>query len=605
VFALFTRYNTYMLYRIKWLLGSIYHSLYFPPIIIAAAILAATAVTWRAATQTLAHDKQNALNAHVNSTERSVRDTLNSYEEILEGGVGLFQGSDDVTAADWSNFLTAFNIKENYPSAQTIGFMKVVNAANLDDFTAYMHAQPGYEDYNVHPLAAVPNAQTTYAPLTYAQAVAIQTPINFGLDGYSDPARKEAMFQAQDSGDTALTGRLILRPSGDKKQYVGFSVFVPYYGYTPIPTTTAARRAAINGYVYASFRADLFFGRTTADADTRTSAYRVRVSDTDDAGKDNLYQSSHYAQLIKSAGVITDSRTVNLYGQNWTIDYVFRPTGLLSTVQLHRPSGILVAGIFTAFLIALVVLLLLKARSNELTLQKEQAVELAKDELLSLASHQLRTPATGVKQYLGMIIQGFAGKVPQEQMMLLDKAYSSNDRQLHIINEILHLAKIESGRIVLARQHTDLNSLIEDIITEQQPDIIAAKHQLEVQLPKRALVLNVDGHTLRMAIENIVSNALKYTPRGGEVLVRLYKTHDHVFIRIKDSGVGIAQQDLDKLFKQFSRLPNEMSLSVGGTGIGLYLAKHLVELHGGTITVKSSPGKGSTFTIVLPLDDEL
>jgi signal transduction histidine kinase len=270
-------------------------------------------------------------------------------------------------------------------------------------------------------------------------------------------------------------------------------------------------------------------------------------------------------------------------------------------VQLKRPSGVLFFGVFTAMLISLIIYLVLRGRARDLQTQKERAVELAKDELLSLASHQLRTPATGVKQYVGMVLQGFSGDITDEQQSLLEKAYASNDRQLRIINEILHLAKIDAGRIVLARQSSDLNELVRDIINEQQPDIKASGHKLELHLPQKPTVANIDTHMLRMAIENLLSNAIKYTKPGGQLVVGVRKYHGQAYITVQDNGVGIDGNDIGKIFRQFSRLPNEMSQRVEGTGIGLYLAKHLVELHKGQIQVVSQPGKGSTFTIVLPL----
>jgi signal transduction histidine kinase len=106
---------------------------------------------------------------------------------------------------------------------------------------------------------------------------------------------------------------------------------------------------------------------------------------------------------------------------------------------------------------------------------------------------------------------------------------------------------------------------------------------------------------LRMAIENLLSNAIKYTQPGGRLVVGVRKYHGQAYITVQDNGVGIDGNDTVKIFNQFSRLPNEMSQRVEGTGIGLYLAKHLVELHKGQIQVVSQPGKGSTFTIVLPL----
>ena len=264
-------------------------------------------------------------------------------------------------------------------------------------------------------------------------------------------------------------------------------------------------------------------------------------------------------------------------------------------------GGILLFGTFTAAFISYIVLLLIRARARELSNQKEQAVEFAKDELLSLASHQLRTPATGVKQYVGMVLQGFAGRVPVAQRALLEKAYASNDRQLRIINEILHMAKIGAGRIVLAKQPTNINDLVTDVINEQRPDIEASRHSIAVKLSKQPLVLQVDVHMLRMAVENLLSNAIKYTLKGGHITVHTRADEDYAYISVSDTGIGIKAEDTDTIFQQFARLPNETSQQVSGTGIGLYLAKNLVQLHGGSVSVESRPGVGSTFLITLPL----
>jgi len=264
-------------------------------------------------------------------------------------------------------------------------------------------------------------------------------------------------------------------------------------------------------------------------------------------------------------------------------------------------GGIIVFGTLAATIIAYLALLPIRARSREMSVQKERAVEIAKDELLSLASHQLRTPATGVKQYVGMVLQGFAGKVPAAQRTLLEKAYASNDRQLRIINEILHMAKIGAGRIVLAKQLVNLNELITDIVNEQRQDIEIAHHKLNLTLPKKPILLIADIHMLRMALENILSNAIKYTLRGGKITVRARSDKARAYVSVNDSGIGIAPEDIDQIFGQFTRLSNETSQQVNGTGIGLYLAKHLVRLHGGSIKVDSALDKGSTFIVTLPL----
>lgn len=576
-------------------MAGIYRSLYFPPLVIAAAILIATGATWRSSRQALSQDMQSAITAHIDTTQRGALSSMKSYEEVLRGGVGFFRGSNEVTREDWHNFIQSYVVADNYPSAQAIGFIKELKASDADSFQAYMQTQiPGYQ------LMKGDTPAETYAPLTYAEAIAIKGKVNFGLNMNNDPVRREALMRARDSGTIALTSRVVLKPLNEARTYKGYILFAPYYSLGSDTSTVEGRRASIQGYIYASFRGDLFFEKGIPNADDKTHGFTVAVA----GDSTPLYTSHHFTQLSRKPNVLRANRQIKLYGQTWNIAYVFDRAGTVSDVQLRRPLSILLGGTFTALLIATVVFLLLRARAQELTAQKEQAVELAKDELLSLASHQLRTPATGVKQYVGMVLQGFAGKVPKSQKELLEKAYASNDRQLTIINEILHLAKIDSGRIVLARQDADINELVEDIVNEQKPDIKAAGHTVSLHTGRRPLLLRVDTHMLRMAVENILSNAIKYTPPGGMITVRLRRDEDCAYILIKDTGVGIASNETGKLFKQFSRLSNEMSVRVGGTGIGLYLAKHLVELHGGRIDVTSAAGKGSTFTIALPLKNE-
>ncbi len=134
---------------------------------------------------------------------------------------------------------------------------------------------------------------------------------------------------------------------------------------------------------------------------------------------------------------------------------------------------------------------------------------------------------------------------------------------------------------------------------EQHDDAEKAKIKLTVKTPKNAKIY-ADAHMFRMVLENVVSNAIKYTHPGGKVAVRLMRQGDDYVIEVKDTGVGIKEAEIPLLFKQFSRISNERSHLVSGTGVGLYLAKNLMDLHGGSIEVKSREGKGSTFTIRTP-----
>ncbi|HEX7963657.1 MAG TPA: CHASE domain-containing protein [Candidatus Saccharimonadales bacterium] len=573
--------------------SAVYRSLFFPPSVICIAIIIASVFGWQAAKQSLAHDLTTAEDVRIGTAEQSLYSHISSYEQILRGGVGLFQGSDSVTSSDWANYLSAFDVKNNFPGVQGIGFARVFTADQLPDVQAFM-ADQGVPDFQVTP-ADPP--RDTYAAVVYLQTVAATAPPSFGFDMYSEPTRRAAMEEARDNDQTTITPRIQLMTAGPaQNRPTGFNMYAPYYGPT-VPSTVDDRRAQLRGYVYASFRTEVFFRPIIAGLNTKTMAFAINIH----GDKTPLYASPNYDRIAGGKDAAHIERSARMYGQTWDIRYALDANQVVSTVQLRRPGGVLFFGIFTAVLISLIIYLVLRGRARDLTAQKERAVEMAKDELLSLASHQLRTPATGVKQYVGMVLQGFVGDISDEQKALLEKAYASNDRQLRIINEILHLAKIDSGRIVLARQTTDLNDLVKDIVTEQRPDIAAAKHHLKLQLSKRPVMANVDTHMLRMALENILSNAIKYTPEGGHIKVQVRRLRLHALIEVTDDGVGINPGDINEIFRQFSRLPNEMSQRVEGTGIGLYLAKHLIELHKGSIRVISKPGQGSTFTIEVPL----
>jgi signal transduction histidine kinase len=239
-----------------------------------------------------------------------------------------------------------------------------------------------------------------------------------------------------------------------------------------------------------------------------------------------------------------------------------------------------------------------------LTEQRRQLIELnrVKDEFISLASHQLRTPATGVKQYLGMILEGYAGvDVPPELRHMIEVAYASNERQLKIVNDLLKVASVDAGKVKIVTRDCDMTDLVDAVLNESRSVYESRNQKVVIQNNCKQYVVRIDDRLMRMVLENIIDNASKYSPEGKTITIDLKCTKKYLTIKVQDEGVGIAPQDLDKLFRKFSRIDNELSTHVGGTGLGLYWARHVVELHNGKILVSSEPGKGSTFTIRLPM----
>lgn len=245
----------------------------------------------------------------------------------------------------------------------------------------------------------------------------------------------------------------------------------------------------------------------------------------------------------------------------------------------------------------------LQLRMQALAKQREQLIAMnkSKDEFIMLASHQLRTPSTGVKQYIGMLLEGYSDPITPSQQVLLQSAYESNERQIKIVDDLLRVARVDSGEILLSKTPCDLVACIRDVITNQG-SIFKARQQIVVFRPEqRAASALVDAELMYVVFENLLDNASKYSFEGTTITVTLLKERSRLYIRIRDNGVGISKEDQQKIFQKFARIVNPLSDTVNGTGLGLYWVKKIVELHGGSLDVSSRTGRGSTFSIVLPL----
>jgi signal transduction histidine kinase len=221
--------------------------------------------------------------------------------------------------------------------------------------------------------------------------------------------------------------------------------------------------------------------------------------------------------------------------------------------------------------------------------RNEELISLSqsKDEFIAITSHQLRTPATGVKQYLGLLLEGYADPLTESQRTFIEKAYENNERQLHIVDDILRIAQLDLDKIKLNPELYDLELIIQIAVEALQGRFKRKKQTVKTIVPEEPVVAKVDVEEIRLVIENIIENASNYSGEGTK-------------ITIQDQGVGIEKQDIAKLFQKFSRVNNPLTNAVNGTGLGLYFCKKIVELHGGKIQVKSTLGKSTSFIILLP-----
>ncbi|MET0979707.1 MAG: PAS domain-containing sensor histidine kinase [Candidatus Saccharimonadales bacterium] len=240
-------------------------------------------------------------------------------------------------------------------------------------------------------------------------------------------------------------------------------------------------------------------------------------------------------------------------------------------------------------------------------LLKHQRLELeslnnVKDAFISLASHQLRTPATGIKQFLGLLLEGYAGPLTDQQMTYVQKAYASNERQIDLVNSLLRTAQIDAGKVILNKSPANLEALIREIVESLRDVFETRKQTVEIIATEQLSDIYIDQARMRMVFENLIDNASKYTDDGGRIVITLSQKNLYASISIRDTGVGVSESDIKHIFDKFNRIPNKLSDKAGGTGLGLYWAKRIVDLHKGTIKVHSQIDVGTEFIIRIPKD---
>lgn len=233
----------------------------------------------------------------------------------------------------------------------------------------------------------------------------------------------------------------------------------------------------------------------------------------------------------------------------------------------------------------------------------------AKSEFVSIASHQLRTPLTAIKGYISMILEGGYGRLASKTEQPLKKIYQANERLIKLVNDLLNLSRIESGRIELLKEKISIEVLINNAIDILKLGVENKKLYLKFKKPEKPLPeLIVDKEKIGQAIINIVDNAIRYTESGGITIKvseeKEKETNDKIIIiEVKDTGLGMEKKDIKDLFESFSRGQAGTKHWTEGAGLGLYIAKKFVEMHGGRIWAESpGPDKGSTFSIELPIN---
>lgn len=237
----------------------------------------------------------------------------------------------------------------------------------------------------------------------------------------------------------------------------------------------------------------------------------------------------------------------------------------------------------------------LKQKNEELL-----ALDKAKDEFISMASHQLRTPLTAIKGYLSMLLEGDAGEIKVSQYDFINEAYSGANRMVGLINDLLNVSRMDTGRFFIEHKDLDVERVVNEEVHQLQNNAKAKGLSLEIVCKGKIPHIWADETKIRQVVMNFIDNALYYTSQGG-VKVYLKKDKENFIFEVHDTGIGVPPEQQKNLFEKFYRADNARTVRPDGTGLGIYLAKRVIEDHGGQIIFQSELGKGSVFGFTFPL----
>lgn len=230
-----------------------------------------------------------------------------------------------------------------------------------------------------------------------------------------------------------------------------------------------------------------------------------------------------------------------------------------------------------------------------------QRLDAAKDEFVSMASHQLRTPLTSVKGYISMVLEGDVGRISAAQRQLLGEAFASSERMVHLINDFLNVSRLQTGKFMIEQRPIDLAKLVGQEVESLRRTAEAHSLKIQYKQPPYFPVLAIDEGKIRQVIMNFLDNAIYYSREGTTIKVSLRVDGGDALVEVHDTGIGVPKSEQAHLFTKFFRATNARRQRPDGTGVGLFLAKKVIVAHGGTMVFTSVEGEGSTFGFRLPI----
>ncbi len=526
-------------------------------------------------------------NAYRDTIKNQIARRLDDYARVLRSCAAFFEASDRVTREKWRIFMQAQQVQILLPGIQGTGFSLLVPRKELAGHIRDVRRE-GFPEYTLRPASD----REVYSSIIYLEPFSGRNLRAFGYDMFTESVRRQAMEQARDTGTIALSGKVVLVQETDVAKQTGTLMYFPIFRKGMPTMTVAQRRAALYGWVYSPYRmGDLVRGILGEDVFGSKILPRLEIFDSLPASPINLLVDSTQEGL-RYDPLSTQQDTLEAYGQRWILRFTKVSDGRFAAdyrlVWAMGMGGTLLTLALCSYLIM--------ARRRLLAVQAAQQVAenaaRTKSTFMDIAAHELRTPVTAFSLLL-QLAQIQLEKGHPVDLSVLVRLRAQAARLAHLVVDLLEVSRLERGVLKLKVKPTDLGSLVAECVDAFK--LTAPTRVLTFSKPDHPLEAKIDPIRIFQVLSNLIDNALKYTEEGTPIEVMIETRADRVRVSVNDLGPGISEQQQAELFKPFQRGTTGREERSGGLGLGLFISRSIIELHGGTIGVTSKVGTGATF----------
>ena len=546
----------------------------------------------------------------------SIENKLRLYITLLRTSRGFIETSPTLDRKSFAEFAGSLNFPTDFSGVQGIGFAQIFQADELEKVQNKLRGE-GLENYTVFP----GGSRERYAPVVYVQPVNERNNAALGFDMLSEPVRREAIERACDTGDIAMSGKIVPLTDNDQGRQFGFLIYLPIYNQGTLTATVADRRKNIRAFVYLPFRANVFINEVYRDESK--SDLGIKIFDGEPEPENMLAETvternDQETDLTGSRQIVRDQ--FQIANRKWTVEYYTLPAFAEQSSVSWSPL-ILISGLTFSFLLFGMSLWeakasrevektareLIQAQSerdvlfeNEKAARKNaEEANAAKDEFIAIVSHELKTPLNAIGGWTRILKSSNLSDNIRETA--LHKINKNLRLQTAMVEQLLNYSELISGEFVTDKKKIDFSALLTEAASEIQPLFEEKNIEFEQTIQSGNCYIEGDEEKLKVVIYNLFSNALKFTPDGGRIEAEIIHDPKKVILTIKDNGKGISREFLPQVFESYKQADKPNVRSYGGLGLGMTITKTIVNLHGGKIEVGSAgEGKGTIFKVELP-----